>query len=125
MYESPISETINNMYDNIARQITEEHENRIMAVVQSVVNVDKDELIKALKYDRDQYNKGYQDAMIDSRRTSLWCHDYVKHKIYCHNCSWEVDYDWLPFCPNCGAYMKYNMLQVDKEYEKLKEEDND
>ena len=35
-------------------------------IIQSVwklgVNVDKDELIKALKYDRDQYNKGYYDG---------------------------------------------------------------
>lgn len=124
-YESPIEMFYNDTMQNIAEQIREETDNKIVCEVkmQCGVNIDKDELIKALKYDRDQYNKGYQDAMIDSRRTSLWCHDYVRHKIYCHNCNWEVDYDWLPFCPNCGAYMKYNMLQVDKEYEKLKGEE--
>lgn len=26
-------------------------------------DVDKDELVKALQYDRDQYNKGYQDGV--------------------------------------------------------------
>lgn len=38
-------------------------EGEIMRVVHSVdVNVDKDELIKALAYDRQQYEKGYADA---------------------------------------------------------------
>ena len=35
-------------------------EDSVCEAVQSVgVNVDKDELIKALQYDRDQYNKGF------------------------------------------------------------------
>jgi hypothetical protein len=32
------------------------------AIVQCSVSVDKDELIKALQYDRGQYDKGYADA---------------------------------------------------------------
>lgn len=38
------------------------------AVVQCGVTVDKDELIKALQYDRDQYNKGYADAKAEVAR---------------------------------------------------------
>ncbi len=33
------------------------------AVVNVKIEVDKDELIRALKYDRDQYEKGFNDAM--------------------------------------------------------------
>ena len=32
------------------------------AILNYGINVDKDELIKALKYDRDQYEKGYADG---------------------------------------------------------------
>lgn len=40
-----------------------ERENEIYKAIQRVgVNVDKDELIKALAYDRDQYYKGYLDG---------------------------------------------------------------
>lgn len=37
----------------------------IEAVFKTGVNVDKDELIRALQYDRDQYDKGYADAKAD------------------------------------------------------------
>jgi hypothetical protein len=60
-YESPITK--------IARQFSEEmiknEENCLMVAVKESVgfDVDKDELLKALNYDREQYNKGYSDAL--------------------------------------------------------------
>ena len=59
MYESPIH--ITELADNIFQQISDAKEAYIMAEVKLVVDVDKDELIKALSYDRDQYYKGYAD----------------------------------------------------------------
>lgn len=57
MYESPI--------EMISRQVrTQQEENVYKAVLEVGVNVDKDELIKALKYDRDQYNRGYHDGLV-------------------------------------------------------------
>lgn len=62
-YESPI-----NISENIANKIISERENSIVAQISSQigVTVDKNELVKALSYDRDQYRegytKGYQDA---------------------------------------------------------------
>lgn len=38
------------------------------AIVQCGVSVDKDELIKALQYDRGQYDKGYADAKTEVAR---------------------------------------------------------
>lgn len=59
-YESPITA----IYEQISNQISQDFENRIMAEVKMKVdvNVDKDELLKALNYDREQYEKGMEDA---------------------------------------------------------------
>lgn len=56
-YESPI--------DMIYGQMRIETENAICKAVQEVgINVDKEELIKALQYDREQYQKGYKDGYV-------------------------------------------------------------
>ena len=55
MYVSPIEIIM----EDIKRSI----DTNTMKIIQGYnINVDKDELIKALSYDRDQYNKGYEDA---------------------------------------------------------------
>jgi hypothetical protein len=44
-------------------QIVEQQDEQVFSAVQKVgVNVDKTELIKALQYDRGQYEKGFQDG---------------------------------------------------------------
>lgn len=60
MYESPLDL----FYRGISDTQIEALEDKIMLEIHSQVgvNIDKDELIKALKYDRDQYNKGYEDG---------------------------------------------------------------
>ena len=55
MYKSPI--------DIIYGQMETQTEGTILKAIQRVgVDVDKDELVKALKYDRDQYRKGFEDG---------------------------------------------------------------
>ena len=63
MYQSPIS-----ICETAMNTIIEQRENAIFAKVQDAfaVQVDKDELIRALQYDRDQYNKGYADGKADA-----------------------------------------------------------
>ena len=62
MYSSPI----NRIFDDIQYQMVQYGENQIMEAVQKCnIIVDKDELVKALRYDRDQYDKGYKDAIKD------------------------------------------------------------
>ena len=60
MYESPIemiiSEIITDFKQNQEKQICE-------AIQRMNINVSKEELIKALNYDRQQYEKGYNDAI--------------------------------------------------------------
>jgi Pyruvate/2-oxoacid:ferredoxin oxidoreductase delta subunit len=77
MYESPLT-----LLEGITNQIMEQRENGIyMQVVdQFGVEVDKEELIRALQYDRDQYNKGYRDGKAAAEDELVRCKDC---KMYC------------------------------------------
>ena len=56
MYKSPVEIVVGEMKN--------QQENYILSVIQEMgVNVDKTELIKALEYDRKQYEKGYVDGI--------------------------------------------------------------
>jgi hypothetical protein len=56
MYKSPI--------DVISTGLQTTIENNVYKVVESYgINVDKDELLKALQYDRNQYNHGFADGV--------------------------------------------------------------
>ena len=61
-YESPITMAVKNTCD----QIMEDRENAITAKIIEEVGLDinKEELMKALAYDRDQYHKGYINGEI-------------------------------------------------------------
>ena len=50
---------------DIETQIREAEDGQLMYEVKQAIGfaVDKQELIKALEYDRDQYNKGYEDGL--------------------------------------------------------------
>ena len=62
MYKSPITLLIENAEKQL-RQAQEQSEQTIYQCVNSFgVVVDKEELFKALKYDRDQYSRGYKDG---------------------------------------------------------------
>lgn len=55
MYKSPIEIIYSSIEVQMENEIYKE-------VLKCRINVDKEELIKALKYDRNQYEKGYQDC---------------------------------------------------------------
>ena len=63
-YKSPIELT-----ETPWRTIVEEKDDKIFVSIQSEygVRLDKDELFKALHYDRAQYQKGYADGVRDAR----------------------------------------------------------
>ena len=57
MYQSPI--------EIITRQMRTQFEDNVFKAIQDYgIVVDKDELIKALQYDRGQYDKGYADGLL-------------------------------------------------------------
>ena len=70
MYKSPIElfelDLTNSMVEKAMKDVQKQREEHIIQVIkQCGVNVDKDELIKALQYDRKQYNEGYYDGYRD------------------------------------------------------------
>lgn len=71
MYESPIKV--------IQGELETQLEGEILKAVHRVgVTVDRDELIRALRYDREQYQKGFDDAKRDAVVVTR-C-KYCKHK---------------------------------------------
>lgn len=72
MYKSPI--TI--MHRQLANQINVQLEGEVLkAVMKCNIDVNKDELIKALNYDRQQYEKGYKDGVADANMQLLELED--------------------------------------------------
>lgn len=95
-YESPINlvmgtpqTTVEEIRDGITGLIEKEIVNTL---VKLRVNVDKDELIKALEYDRKQYEKGYADAIADGA-TVVKCDDckhFESEYGYCDYYQWNM-----------------------------------
>ena len=79
MYESPIK-IIESKIDSFSKAIIKQKDDAIFAEIQSSfgVDVDREELIRALQYDRDQYNKGYADGKRDAEADLVRCKD-CKH----------------------------------------------
>lgn len=59
-YESPIEVIYQDIYHRINVDL---EDNIYKAVINCGIQVDKEELIKALKYDRKQYDKGYRSGV--------------------------------------------------------------
>lgn len=64
MYKNPI-----NLVEHATKSLTEQIENNLVLTVQKEIgwDIDKEELLKALQYDRDQYFKGYHDGRLANR----------------------------------------------------------
>ncbi len=76
MYESPIKLF---QTEPIIQQIKDETEDVILRSVAKVgVIVDKDELVKALAYDRAEYERGLRDGMQIAEREIRQLHDVIE-----------------------------------------------
>jgi hypothetical protein len=86
MYESPIK-IIESTIDNLSKAIIKQRDDAIFAEIQSSfgVDVDKEELIRALKHDRNQYDKGYADGKRDAMDGLVRCMD-CKHRTSSEFC---------------------------------------
>lgn len=83
MYKSPIDL----IYDRV---VTEQENEVFKAVVRCGIDVDKDELIKALAYDRRQYDLGYADGKMDANAELIRCKDCKYYEVA------ELNYDGTP-----------------------------
>lgn len=74
MYKSPV--------EIIYGQMQTQMEGDVFRVIQSYgIDVDKEELIRALRYDRGQYEKGYADGKRDAMDSIVRCVD-CKHRSH-------------------------------------------
>jgi len=62
MYKSPIEVVVSQFQEMIIQQ---QDEQTLQAIQKVGIKVDKDELVKALSYDRKQYEKGYVDGVME------------------------------------------------------------
>lgn len=77
-YKSPI-----NIIESVSNQIKVELDNKIYeAVIKCDIDVDRQELIKALEYDRNQYQQGFKDAQKFYDKAL----DILAEKCECQSC---------------------------------------
>lgn len=85
-YTPPIE--IYQTIEQVNRDFIKNQENEVMMQINQYVNVDKDELIKALNYDRDQYHKGFEDgARVVLRELEIY---KTALKLACETISFEA-----------------------------------
>ena len=90
-HENPVQIAIENMYE---KQMKAFEDNLMVTLnVKYDINCNKEELQKALRYDRDAYCRGFK-AGYEKRKS-----DYTAH--------WVIACDgYYPYCSECGAQPK-------------------
>lgn len=100
-YKSPVEI---NYSDTIIKEIVKENDERIyQAIIEQSIQVDKEELIKAIQYDRHQYEKGYQDGIDDAVKHGYWF-DVGSLSCRCSRCGCKNNKE-SRYCPTCGSKM--------------------
>ena len=87
MYQSPI-EIVFPEYGNLFKEVQRKNEEEIMTCIQveTGLKIDKEELIRALRYDRDQYEKGFADG----QNSIVRCGE-CKYMLPCGRCTMFAD----------------------------------
>lgn len=121
-YKSPV--------EIILSELTTKLENDTLTAVQNYgICVDRDELIKALQYDREQYEKGYKDATLkfahewidaneqipeDMQKVLIWF-EYFRYGDF--NCMYQTygfgyvcDGKWSPFINGETGWQDYRVI---------------
>ncbi len=94
MYESPIQLLVTDIQQQINAQMDDEI---YKAVVHFIPNINRAELLRALQYDRDQYDKGYTDGKAAAKEDLIQCKDCVH---------WQEDDD-VGYCTNPDGLDNY------------------
>ena len=116
MYKAPINIYTSTFIPNDV--IKQQEANIYRAVINSGISVDKEELLQALQYDRNQYHEGYMAGKADAIVHGQWEMYKVPPMMCCSECDWgtaiQSDFN---YCPNCGAKMdgRSNVPRYDNE----------
>lgn len=115
------AEMINIYMQDVSAKIEEE----TLGVIKKMgVDVNKEELIKALNYDRQQYEKGYEDGKKDADRSApktykewvelecKFCRSHERGDTLYESADWDcgIGFDYIrdiKFCPLCGRELFY------------------
>jgi len=114
MFTAPSDNIIGSIVEGLATNIAKQTDEQIYQAVLNVgFDVDRQELEKALRYDREQYKKGYADGLRNADIVhGRWVRDPLTGFTVCSYCGtpppgdaelecfYESDY-----CPKCGALM--------------------
>lgn len=115
MYTSPIEK----IYGELQTQIVQEDEKMVMKAIREVgVNVDKETLIKALQYDRNQYTKGYEDGkndVLDKIRAEIMQLDYDLDSV-------DYDYNDMTYTEEVHTIHREEVLQILDEHKAKSDE---
>ena len=120
-YESPIH-IIDNSFDAISDAIAQAEaisksidDMVVQACIKVGCHVDRDELVKALEYDRGQYEKGFHDGRLGYERV-----------VHCEDCKYgeyrEGHDDYECHSSGCGLVHKGNWYCADGEPKDTREE---
>lgn len=86
MYKPPIEIIMK----EVRQKMNEDFENSVLKAVQKFdINVDKEELLKALIYDRGQYDKGYEDAMNEVKHPQPLKFEDLKEGMWIYDAPYE------------------------------------
>ena len=99
MYETPIHIFVKDYIDDIVDVIERNKDNMIITAIQKIgIDINKEELIKAMQYDRQQYDKGYADAKaeIEVVRCKNCKHAHLTDDGYCKYCDEWIGDDGYP-----------------------------
>ena len=111
-YQSPLEMIYDDPMEKTIQKIQKETDEFIyQTVINTGVKVDKDELVKALQYDRQQYEKGYADGYeagkSDAREHGQWLRNYDKEYPWkCSICGLPYTSNCHNYCCQCGSWME-------------------
>ena len=107
-YESPIRI----IYGKIETQLENDITGAVNAVLPYEIQINREELLKVLTFDRHQYEKGWEDSRKTFQRPKgEWIYERPNNTtysdfVYCSECRKPNGFYITNFCPNCGADMR-------------------
>ena len=106
-YQSPI-ELFTTPIEMISNDCEAQSEKFVYEAIQKIgVNIDKDELIKALRYDRQQYEAGYAAGKASVLQHGHWeSSGFPEYPYRCSHCGKQTKENVeRSYCGSCGAAM--------------------